>query len=48
MQDSVDEFESLLNNLTEDETRQLNALLDKLREGKIENREFLQAEATLQ
>jgi DNA-binding MarR family transcriptional regulator len=48
MQDSVDEFESLLNNLSEDETRQLNALLDKLREGKTENSEILKAEATLQ
>jgi DNA-binding MarR family transcriptional regulator len=48
MQDSVDEFEGLLNNLSEDETRQLNALLDKLREGKTENHEFLKAEATLQ
>jgi DNA-binding MarR family transcriptional regulator len=48
MQEAVDEFESLLDNLSEDETRHLNALLDKIREGKVENHELLRAEATLQ
>jgi DNA-binding MarR family transcriptional regulator len=48
MQESVDEFESLLNNLSEEETRQLNALLDKIRDGKVENHELLKAEAALQ
>jgi DNA-binding MarR family transcriptional regulator len=47
MQESVDEFEALLNNLTEDETRQLNGLLDKIRDGKGENHTLLKAEATL-
>jgi DNA-binding MarR family transcriptional regulator len=48
MQEAIDEFESLLDNLSEEETRQLNALLDKIREGKVENHELLKAEATLQ
>jgi DNA-binding MarR family transcriptional regulator len=48
MQESVDEFESLLNNLSEGETRQLNTLLDKIREGRIEKHELLKAEATVQ
>jgi DNA-binding MarR family transcriptional regulator len=47
MQESVDEFEALLSNLTEDETRQLNSLLDKIREGTGENHALLRAEATL-
>jgi DNA-binding MarR family transcriptional regulator len=48
MQEAIDEFESLLDNLSEEETRQLNILLDKIREGKVENHELLKAEATLQ
>jgi DNA-binding MarR family transcriptional regulator len=47
MQDSVDEFERLLDNLSEEETRQLNGLLDKIREGKVETHELLKAEATV-
>lgn len=47
MQESVDEFEGLLDNLSEEETRQLNGLLDKIREGKIETHELLKAEATV-
>lgn len=46
MQESVDQFEGLLDNLSEEETRQLNALLDKIREGKIETHELLKAEAS--
>lgn len=48
MQEAVDEFESLLNNLSEDEIRQLNTLLDKLRDGKVESHSALKAEAALQ
>lgn len=47
MQSSVDEFERLLDNLSEQETRQLNGLLDKIREGKIETHELLKAEAAV-
>jgi DNA-binding MarR family transcriptional regulator len=48
MQEAVDEFESLLNNLSEDEIRQLNTLLDKIRDGKVESHSALKAEAALQ
>lgn len=47
MQDAVDKFESLLNTLSEDETRQLNILLDKIRDGNAEPYDSLQAEAAL-
>ncbi len=47
MQGSIDEFEALLDNLSEQETMQLNGLLDKIREGKIETHELLRAEAAL-
>lgn len=48
MQGSVDELESLLNNLDISETRLLNTLLDKIREGKIESHPLLKAEAAFQ
>jgi DNA-binding MarR family transcriptional regulator len=48
MQQAVDEFESLLDNLSDEETRQLNGLLDKIREGKVETHELLKAEAAFQ
>jgi DNA-binding MarR family transcriptional regulator len=47
MQDAVDEFESLLDNLTEQETQQLNQLLDKIREGKTPSRNVVKTEAAL-
>ena len=47
MQDAVDKFESLLNTLSDDETRQLNILLDKIRDGNAEPYDSLQAEAAL-
>ena len=40
-------WETFVNNLSEEETRQLNGLLDKIREGKIETHELLKAEATV-
>jgi DNA-binding MarR family transcriptional regulator len=48
MQDAVDEFDALLSNLTEEETRQLNTLLDKIREGKLQPQTAQKAEATIQ
>lgn len=47
MQEAVDEFESLLDNLTEQETHQLNQLLDKIREGKTPSRNVVKTEAAL-
>jgi DNA-binding MarR family transcriptional regulator len=47
MQHSVDEFESLLHNLSEEETRLLNTLLDKVRDGKTDMQKLLMAEAAL-
>jgi len=47
MQDAVDKFETLLNTLSEDETRQLNILLDKIRDGNAEPHDSLQEEAAL-
>jgi DNA-binding MarR family transcriptional regulator len=35
MQEAVDQFESLLDCLSEEETLQLNQLLDKVRDGKV-------------
>jgi DNA-binding MarR family transcriptional regulator len=48
MQDAVDQFESLLNNLSDEETRQLNQLLDRIRDGQTEKREAVKTEAALQ
>ena len=47
MQEAVDKFESLLNSLSEEETRQLNILLDKIRDGNAEPHDNLQAQAAL-
>jgi DNA-binding MarR family transcriptional regulator len=47
MQEAVDEFESLLDTLTEGETHQLNVLLDKVREGKTPVQNVVKTEAAL-
>lgn len=47
MQEPVDQFESLLNNLTGEETRQLNTLLEKIREGKMPVEKAVNTEAAL-
>jgi DNA-binding MarR family transcriptional regulator len=47
MQQSVDRFESLLNNLTTDETRQLNTLLDKVRDGHTQTGEPVKSQTAV-
>jgi DNA-binding MarR family transcriptional regulator len=47
MQEEVDNFESYLLNLTEDETRQLNTLLDKARSRKSASANTMGSSATL-
>jgi Transcriptional regulators len=47
MERPVEEFDSLLRNLSEDETRQLNTLLDKIREGQPRTEDFVKNMAAL-
>lgn len=47
MEKPVEEFESLLRNLSQDETRQLNSLLDKIREGQPRSEDFVKNTAAL-
>lgn len=47
MQEAVDQFDALLNNLSEEETRQLNYLLDKIRDGKTSVHSAVNNEAAL-
>lgn len=47
MQQGVEEFENMLNNMNEEETRQLNTLLDKVRAGHKSNQETVKSEAAL-
>ncbi len=47
MEKPVEEFETLLKNLSDDETRQLNTLLDKVREGQTSTTAPVKSEAAL-
>ena len=47
MEQPVEEFDSLLRNLSQDETRQLNTLLDKVREGQARSEDFVKNSAAL-
>jgi DNA-binding MarR family transcriptional regulator len=47
MEKPVEAFDSLLRNLSEDETRQLNTLLDKIREGQPRSDEFVKNAAAV-
>lgn len=47
MERPVEEFDFLLRNLSEDETRQLNTLLDKIREGQPRTEDFVKNMAAL-
>lgn len=47
MEKPVEEFESLLRNLSQEETHQLNGLLDKIREGQPRSEDFVKNTAAL-
>jgi DNA-binding MarR family transcriptional regulator len=47
MEQPVEEFDSLLRNLSHDETRQLNTLLDKVREGHARSEDLVKNSAAL-